>query len=48
MDVMKTPTIQTSRLFLRPLALSDASAIQRQISTLHGVVFEILCPGSAV
>ena len=29
---MKTPTIQTSRLILRPLALSDAPAIQRHFN----------------
>ena len=29
---MKTPTIQTSRLILRPMALSDAAAIQRHFN----------------
>jgi ribosomal-protein-alanine N-acetyltransferase len=29
---MDTPTIQTRRLILRPLALSDASAIQRHFN----------------
>jgi len=29
---MNTPTLQTSRLILRPLALSDAAAIQRQFN----------------
>ncbi len=29
---MNTPTIQTSRLILRPLALSDAPAIQRHFN----------------
>jgi RimJ/RimL family protein N-acetyltransferase len=31
-DIMKTPTIPTSRLILRPLALSDAPAIQRHFN----------------